>query len=328
MRDREARRQRARGDRRRDGVGGVVEAVREVERERRRDDDPEDDVRVQLTQVFLIVMPSRMFGDALRRVDRVLEPLEDVLPADHQHRVDPRLEQRGERLAHDPVALVLVAVDLDREVVDVLEAAQPRDRLRRPAGRRGAGSVACCWAWTIGASIRYSAKKSATSSIQSTMSSSAGGERVDVLAVDRRDERLVEALDDVVRDPVALLLADDDVARRARRGRATPSSIRSSRPAARTMFAPASSNRSKNSRSFGANSLDSCTMARECSCDPAVNCERLVYARWRSCSCSLQPLQLLRRDPVRVLRARGTAACGRPPRTRSRPRTISPRTSA
>ena len=38
-------------------------------------------------------------------------------------------------------------------------------------------------------------------------------ERVDVLAVDRRDERLVEALDDVVRDPVALLLADDDVAR-------------------------------------------------------------------------------------------------------------------
>ena len=34
-----------------------------------------------------------------------------------------------------------------------------------------------------------------------------GGEGVDVLAVDRRDERLVEALDDVVRDPVALVLA-------------------------------------------------------------------------------------------------------------------------
>ena len=39
------------------------------------------------------------------------------------------------------------------------------------------------------------------------------------------------------------------------------STIRSSRPAARTMFAPASSNRSKNSRSFGAKSLESCTMA-------------------------------------------------------------------
>jgi hypothetical protein len=34
----------------------------------------------------------------------------------------------------------------------------------------------------------------------------------DVLAVDRRDERLVEVLVDVVGDPVAFLLADDDVA--------------------------------------------------------------------------------------------------------------------
>ena len=39
-----------------------------------------------------------------------------------------------------------------------------------------------------------------------------GGELVDVLAVDRGDEGLVEALDDVVRDPVAVLLADQDVA--------------------------------------------------------------------------------------------------------------------
>ena len=38
------------------------------------------------------------------------------------------------------------------------------------------------------------------------------GEREDVLAVDRRHERRVEALDDVVRDPVALLLADHDLA--------------------------------------------------------------------------------------------------------------------
>ena len=39
-----------------------------------------------------------------------------------------------------------------------------------------------------------------------------GGQRVDVLAVDRGDEGLVEAPDDVVGDPVALLLADQDVA--------------------------------------------------------------------------------------------------------------------
>ena len=35
---------------------------------------------------------------------------------------------------------------------------------------------------------------------------------MDVLTVDRGDERLVEALDDVVGDPVAVLLADQDVA--------------------------------------------------------------------------------------------------------------------
>ncbi len=39
------------------------------------------------------------------------------------------------------------------------------------------------------------------------------GQRVDVLAVDRRDEGLVQAPDDVVRDPVPVLLADQDVAR-------------------------------------------------------------------------------------------------------------------
>src|SRR5689334_9904743 len=33
-------------------------------------------------------------GDALGGVDGVLEPVEDVLPADDHHRVDPRLEQR------------------------------------------------------------------------------------------------------------------------------------------------------------------------------------------------------------------------------------------
>ena len=39
-----------------------------------------------------------------------------------------------------------------------------------------------------------------------------GGQRVDVLAVDRGDEGLVEPPDDVVRDAVALLLAEEDLA--------------------------------------------------------------------------------------------------------------------
>src|SRR5215217_5552909 len=75
------------------------------------DDDALEDVR------------GRLAG-----VDCVLEPLEDVLPVDHEHRVDPPLEQRGERLADHPVTLVLEPVDLDRVVADVLEPAQSRHR--------------------------------------------------------------------------------------------------------------------------------------------------------------------------------------------------------
>src|ERR687889_340046 len=74
--------------------------------------------------------------DALERVRHVLagvdglfEALEDVLPPDHDHRVDAVVEQRGDRVPARAVAVVLEAVDLDREVRQVLEAAQPRHRL-------------------------------------------------------------------------------------------------------------------------------------------------------------------------------------------------------
>src|SRR3954451_6171303 len=46
----------------------------------------------------------------LRGVEGVLEPLEDVLPADDHHGVDPALEQRGQRFPDDAVALVLEPV--------------------------------------------------------------------------------------------------------------------------------------------------------------------------------------------------------------------------
>ena len=82
-------------------------------------------------------MPSMMFATRSVGVDRRLEALEQVLPADHDHRIDAAVEQRRDRLAGDPVALVLEPVDLDRVAGDVPEAAQPGDRLgdldrRRP----------------------------------------------------------------------------------------------------------------------------------------------------------------------------------------------------
>src|SRR5215217_1795524 len=68
-------------------------------------------------------------GHLLGRVDGVLELLEDVLPADHDHWVDPVVEQRGHRLADDPVAVVLEPVDLHGVVGDVPEATEPWQRL-------------------------------------------------------------------------------------------------------------------------------------------------------------------------------------------------------
>ena len=61
----------------------------------------------------------------LGRIDGLLEPLEDVLPADHDHRIDTRVEERRDRLAHDAVAVVLEAVDLDGVVAMSLK---PRSR--------------------------------------------------------------------------------------------------------------------------------------------------------------------------------------------------------
>ena len=58
-------------------------------------------------------------GDHVRRrltgVERALEPVVDVLPADHHQRVDPIVAEEGcEPFAVDPVALVLEPLELDQ----------------------------------------------------------------------------------------------------------------------------------------------------------------------------------------------------------------------
>ena len=97
------RRERPRRDGRRDRVGSVVEAVGEVERE--RDDDRDDEQRHRLP----ILDEDRLedVGGVLARVDRLFELLVDVLPADDRQRVGARAEEIGDRLAREPVALVL-----------------------------------------------------------------------------------------------------------------------------------------------------------------------------------------------------------------------------
>src|SRR3954447_22276409 len=150
-------------------------------------------------------------GRSLRGVDGLLEAFEDVLPADHDQRGDPVHEQRRERLPHLAVAFVLQPGDLDREMADVAEGAQPWDRvvhlaaglvedprqlLRLVHGRLDA--------------VELEVVRDLLDVVDDVVERR--GEVEDVLALDRGHERRVEALDDVVRDPVALLLADHDLA--------------------------------------------------------------------------------------------------------------------
>src|SRR3954454_19558618 len=87
--------------------------------------------------------PSRVLNDysldylggRLGRVDRLLEHREHVLPADHDHRVDPVGEERGDGVAGNPVAIVLEPVDLDPVLVEVLE----RRQVLQPHGQLLAG---------------------------------------------------------------------------------------------------------------------------------------------------------------------------------------------
>src|SRR3954454_23049367 len=167
-----------------------------------------------------MVAPLRVLDDdALERVRHVLagvdglfEALEDVLPPDHDHRVDAVVEQRRDGVAARAVAVVLEAVDLHGEVRQVLEGAQPRHRLLDLA--RGLQQ-------DVRHPLRLLHRRldlvepqvvgDLVDEVDDVVQ--VGRELEDVLAVDRRDERRVQLVVDVVGDPVALLLADHDVAR-------------------------------------------------------------------------------------------------------------------
>src|SRR5829696_2645431 len=148
----------------------------------------------------------------LRGVDRLLQALEDVLPTDHNHGVDPIVEQGCDGFADDAVPVVLEAVDLNGVVSDDLEPAQPGHRLcdLAPRGVQNPSEV-------LG--LRHRRLDLVEPEVVGNLLGvvhdvvERGRQRVDVLTVNRRDEHLIEPLDDVVRDPVAVLLADQDLPR-------------------------------------------------------------------------------------------------------------------
>src|SRR5919198_1287137 len=148
-------------------------------------------------------------GHVLARVDRLFEALEDVLPPDDDQRVDAALEQRGDGVAADAVAVVLQAVDLDRVVRDGVERAQARHRLGDLA--RGLQQHVRQALRLLHRGLDLVEAEVVGDLVDEVDDVVQRADQVeDVLAVDRRDEGLIEVLVDVVRDPIALLLADDD----------------------------------------------------------------------------------------------------------------------
>src|SRR4051812_44260076 len=152
------------------------------------------------SSIALAVLDHHAFEDvgrSLRGVDGLLETFEDVLPADDHHRVDPRLEQRRERLAHLAVAVVLEPVDLDREMADVAERPQPLDRVVHLAARlvqdpRQLLRLVHRRLDPVELEVVRDLLDVVDDVVQRRR------EVEDVLALERRDEGLVEALDDVV----------------------------------------------------------------------------------------------------------------------------------
>ena len=64
-------------------------------------------------------MFATTFAAVSHAVDRPLETLVDVLPADHDQRVDPVVaEERRDRVVDDAVAIVLEPLQLDQRLLD------------------------------------------------------------------------------------------------------------------------------------------------------------------------------------------------------------------
>ena len=72
-------------------------------------------------------------------VDRLLQRRVDVLPADHEHRVDRAVEEGGEGRAVDPVSLLLEPADVVEVLLDVLERLETVEGAAPSSGRSRGG---------------------------------------------------------------------------------------------------------------------------------------------------------------------------------------------
>jgi hypothetical protein len=149
--------------------------------------------------------PTQQMRHAVARVDPILDPLEDVLPADHHHRVHPAVEQRRQALAEQPVALVLEPLDLAQvwpRRGQVLDRGERRRHLAAGRGER------------VGQRDRLVHRRLDSVEAEEVARLlgivdhvvQSGGERKHVAALERHRQAQVEVVRDVVRDRVVGVL--------------------------------------------------------------------------------------------------------------------------
>ena len=152
-------------------------------------------------------------GDRLAAVDRLLERLEDVLPADHDHRIDPLGEQRRDRLSRQAVALALELAHPDEVRRQLAVVVQRPDRVEDRA-------AALCQDVRELLRLRHRrldpVEPERVGHLLGVVDDVVDrvGERVDLGRRERRlDPVLVQPVKDVVGEPIAVLLLLQDLAR-------------------------------------------------------------------------------------------------------------------
>src|SRR5437773_4862234 len=147
----------------------------------------------------------------LARVHGLLELLVDVLPADDVESVVARAEELGDRLVVQPVALVLELAELDQLALRVAEALEPLDRLlelrRRPRDHLALRPRSRP---DLGDPVADDVARGLVDVVADVVERAS--EPVHVVTVERRHERPVQQVDDLVREAVALVLELLDVA--------------------------------------------------------------------------------------------------------------------
>src|SRR5919198_1525072 len=158
-------------------------------------------------------------GGGLAGVDRVLEALEDVLPANDDKRVDAGIAKEiGDRVAENAVTVVLERLQRDELLLHATPRLQVRERRRKMLDRGDQDPtlldrlLGCRFD-----AVEFEEVGGLVDVVDDVVDR--GRELVDVLAVERGHLLRVQEVDDVVRDAVARVLDLVDVRLRDRRVR-------------------------------------------------------------------------------------------------------------